>query len=120
MTEDNKRNTQQPADTLEQSPTQGQPPAQDKQRPFDRVVEGNLSISLWRNRGRYGDYLKSQGVKKTYEDENGNLKETSSLSGVGEHVRATRLMGRASERIEQYREQLKAGQVQNQERERER
>ncbi len=78
-----------------------------RQRPFDKVQDADLSVALWKREGKHGPYLASTGVEKIYEDEQGQLKTTRALSGSGEHLRASRLLARASDRIVDYREKMK-------------
>lgn len=93
--------------------------AETRERPFDKVQDADLSVALWRRDGKHGPYLTSSGVEKTYEDkQTGQIKNTRSLSGSGEHLRAGRLMERASDRIVKFRETMKAERAQSQDRER--
>ena len=89
-----------------------------KERPYDKVMDSDLSIALWKREGRHGPYLSSSGVEKTYEDDQGKLRITRSLSGVGEHLRAGKLHERASDRIVAFKDQMRADRAQSKDRER--
>lgn len=94
-------------------------PTEAKQRPYDKVEDGDLSLPLWKRDGKYGPFLQSSGVEKTFTDkQTGEVKNTRNLSGSGEMLRAARLHDRAADRVVKFREAIKAERSQSQERER--
>ncbi len=52
-----------------------------KNQPVDRIRVGRVEASIWENEGKNGPW-KSVTLSRAYEDQDGNLKSTSSFSGT--------------------------------------
>lgn len=50
-------------------------------RPTDTLRDGNLKATIWENHGKNGSYY-TTSFARTYEDKNGNLRDTNSFSGT--------------------------------------
>ncbi len=53
----------------------------DKNKPEDILRDGSLKASIWRNEGDKGPYFTTT-LAKTYEDRDGNLRDTHSFNGA--------------------------------------
>ena len=67
------------------------------QKPIARLQDGLLKTAIWKNKSKKGHFYSVSPVKRTYK-QNGNYKETTSLSGT-QILQAQRLLGRAYNHI---------------------
>lgn len=88
----------QPQTAPQQSPNNG---------PEDTIRDGSLKATIWRRNGQNGDYFTTD-FAKTYEDEEGKLKDSRSF-GDQELLRISELARKAHDRnTELRREEFKA------------
>lgn len=75
-------------------------------RPYETLREGNLSVGLFEKQGKNGPFLQSSGVQKVYTDDQGLVRNTTSLSG-SENLRGGHLLIKAHERCNAFKEQMR-------------
>ena len=77
----------------------------DEKNPVDTLRDGSLKVAIFRNRAENGDYF-SLSPGRIYTDENGEVRETKTLSGA-EPLRMARLLNRGYARVAEFRAQMK-------------
>lgn len=60
-------------------------------RPLDTIRDGRIKVVIWENRNDKGDIYHTMTPSKTYEDRDGNLKDSHSFS-MSEGLRAAALI----------------------------
>lgn len=66
----------------------------DTNAPVDTLRDGRLKATIWENKNTDGDTYHTVTLAKTYEDRNGNLQDSHSLSS-GEALRGAELLREA-------------------------
>ncbi|MGB0696279.1 MAG: hypothetical protein ACPGOY_11560 [Rhodospirillaceae bacterium] len=69
--------------------------------PEDKVQDGNIKASIWRNTGEERDFF-SVSVARTYKDEQGNYRDTNSFIGA-DLLKLSRVAEKAYDRTEELR-----------------
>ena len=78
----------------------------DKNKPVKTFRDGELKVSVFQNQGKNGDYF-SYVPGRIYTDQNGQARETHSLTGA-DPLRMANLLNRSYERIAAFKQQMKA------------
>lgn len=104
----------------QQNQNQQQTPQQQQNKgPEDTIRDGSLKATIWRRQGQQKDYFTTD-LAKTYEDKNGNLKDTKSF-GKNDLLGIAELARRANIRVneltrEEFKKNRQNGQNQQQNR----
>lgn len=85
---------------------------QQSKRPADTIRDGNIKATIWENQGEKGPYY-STVLAKTYEDRDGNLRDTHSFSGT-DLLKVSELARDAYGRINELRREHSQEQAQQQ------
>lgn len=73
----------------------------DNQPPVGRIRDGNISAAIWKQEGKEGSEFYSITFDRTYTDDEGNPKSSSSFNR-NDLLRVARLANKAYDAIENY------------------
>lgn len=73
-------------------------------RPAEAIRDGNLKATIWENQGEKGPYH-SVSLAKTYQDKDGNLRDTNSF-GTNDLLRVAELARSAYHRTNEIRREM--------------